>query len=501
MFIGAFLRFYQLPNRLYFQLDEERDMHMVRRILIGHDIPLIGQHVPGGVFLGPLYIWVTALLSLPLNANPFLLGYLSSLLGIFCVILVYQTGKTFFNRNVAVISCLLWSFSLLVSFFNQIWWPLVFTPAVTLAAYLLLYKISQNPKQSIIPLGLVLILGIQSDPAIISLVITVFILLLIWKISAKKISTLFIFLTTSHLPLLIFDIRHNFQNLHGLFSLISSPFTAAGPQNLDFISPLVKIFRLLLNTSHDILFPARIADRAFIITWCPEYFQRQLSSLPLATAVITLILLLLGLYSFLPGFKKHRAGQIIAVHVFSSLIGIIAYQLFFPGYLHIWFLYVLFPAIIIILASGLTKLFSAAPFLALPFLTAILCLNLYKSLITPNSLSLGNKLSAVNYAITQLPSADSFEIQSYGKCFGCGGYRYLFVWKKFQPAKTYLDNSFQDWLYPREKNPRPVTAIVTFFDHEWLTQNVETNSRYQFLKQNSLANNRFGGIEVFVSSP
>ena len=59
--ISFFLRFWKLPQLLYFMMDEGRDMFMMKRILVDHRPVLIGGSVPGGFNLGPGYYYLSAI--------------------------------------------------------------------------------------------------------------------------------------------------------------------------------------------------------------------------------------------------------------------------------------------------------------------------------------------------------------------------------------------------------------------------------------------------------
>src|SRR3989344_7457131 len=59
--LAAFFRFYRLPEYMTFLGDEGRDALMIRRILVEHDLPLIGPTTSiGNIYLGPLYYYMMA---------------------------------------------------------------------------------------------------------------------------------------------------------------------------------------------------------------------------------------------------------------------------------------------------------------------------------------------------------------------------------------------------------------------------------------------------------
>lgn len=492
--ISLINRFYQLRHQLYFQLDEERDLFLARRIIYYHDIPLIGQHVPGGLFLGPLYIWMTSIVAWIMNFNPFWLGAIASFLGVIATYVIYLVGKQLFSRQIGLIASLIWSTSFLISFFNRIWWPLVFSPLIALISYYSLYKINQKQYQYFIVLTVALIVGIQSDPASVSILITSYLLLILWKVPKKFIIQSVIAIILSHLPLVAFEIKHKFQ----ITKNFATFFKFSGNHEVNYLQTILDVLKSFLSVITDLIWPATYSDKSQIISWCKEYalFHRQ------QTPLIILLLAGLMLLFIIKTGKRHPLGrQILISHIMVSLVGIILYQLLFPGYLNNWFYSILFPALILLFSLSVYAVWTNLKSLAPLFIVAILIINLIPSLMIKNSLSLGYKSDAVNFVLENIEPNNRLRIDSLGRCFAWSGYRLLFVQKGIIPASSYLDSLFGDWLYPSEINTQTADKVVTFFDHEQLPWNEFTITSYQQLKRDSLINRRFGGIEVFVSTP
>lgn len=477
---------------------------MARRIVVYRDIPLLGQEVPGGFFLGPLYIWITALIGSFFNINPFVFGFLAALLGVVTSYLIIIIGKNLFSPSVGLISGFLWGSSFLVSFFNQIWWPLVFTPLVVLATYFCLLKIHSGKYLALIPLSLVLALGIQSDPATMSLIIASILLLIFWKIRTKKLLiisiTLFIF---SHIPLLIFDLTHNFQNLKGLFDLLFNikPPSSSISITFDFVyifEPLIKA----LNTWTDLILPQGYTDRAYIITWCKEYLPLKTSVLNIIPIIFLVIVISAGIRRT-ARLKYHTALQIVLTHLVVALIGIYIYHFLLPGYLYIWFFYVTFPGLILLISLGISQLINHKSkifsILALLSIIVILWINLKLVFILPNSNSLGKKNQAINFAISKTHGSREVNIISLGQCLAWSGYRYLYIQNGILPASSYLDQQFGSWLFPQELNfETPIQWQIVFIDHEIQPLSPDSQLIYQEALLKASKKARFGNVEVLI---
>lgn len=494
--IGAFFRFYQLSDRLYFQLDEERDWHMFRRSIVYHRPPLIGSYLPPGLYLGPLWIYISALIGLLLKLNPFSYGFLASILGVIAIPLIYQVGfRIFKDKRVGLVASLLYSFSYLAAIYSRNWWPLVFSPLATLIVYYSLIKIINGKLRWAWPMFISLTLALHGEPPNLTTLFLILISIPIFKIKWRSSHFLggLTLLIISHLTLLIFEFRHQFTITKALLALI----TKLGSPSLSN-SPISLVIPQIIRSFARFIYPSGRLDTVFQIGWCPEYLQEIINSTPSWLNLLSaLILILFILFTF--RYFRHRAlgYQLISLHLIILVISLLFFSVASGTPIYEWFFYHLFPifsliwaAVLVFLFSGHNKHFFLLPkFVATAVLFIVCGINFRAQLIAKNSHSLGFRQQAVNFAISSLPQNANFSIESIGKCFAWSGYRTLFIQKNRQPVNSYLDELFGSWLYPAEiKNIQPTWQAI-FVDHE-------DNLKIHLPDTNLRA--RFGDIEVFI---
>lgn len=185
MFIGvgifiAVLRLLKVDELGYFMLDEERDAFLVRRMLVDRRPLLIGGAIPGGINVGPLFFYISAIPYYFSLLNPIGPAYAAGVVGVIGVIGTYWVGKELLGRRAGLLGGVFAAFSLLNIIYQRPWWPLTMSQVVTLAAYLSLWNlIRSDPAKRgqtfifknkwLVILVLALIIGAQSDPSTLSL--------------------------------------------------------------------------------------------------------------------------------------------------------------------------------------------------------------------------------------------------------------------------------------------------------------------------------------------
>lgn len=216
--IFVFFRFYNFENRVVFDWDQERDALVAYDMIVNHKPTLIGPRVvgPEGFFLGPYFSYLIVPFYLIANLNP----QISILLFLFTVSLVtffgmYVILKKIFDKTVAFIFLFLWSINpLLITYETTSWNPILISIGIVWLFYIL-YKIYQkNETKDWIFLGLNLGLFFHFHFQYIFVIIFAALFILLSKIKLKWKNIIYsklVFLAT-FLPLLLFDLRHNFLN-------------------------------------------------------------------------------------------------------------------------------------------------------------------------------------------------------------------------------------------------------------------------------------------------
>jgi len=195
---------------------------MMRRAIIYHRPPLIGSYLPPGLYLGPLWFYISIAIGIVTQLDPFVFGAIASVLGTATIPLVYWVGKNLFSDvRVGLAASALYATSFLTSIYSRIWWPLTFSPIATLLTYLSLSQMRKGKPWWSWPMFLSLTLALHGEPPNLTTLIVLiasFILLGVpWK--NKHVVAGFLLLLLSHLPVLAFEFKHGFTTTQSLIRL------------------------------------------------------------------------------------------------------------------------------------------------------------------------------------------------------------------------------------------------------------------------------------------
>jgi|SRR3989344_4125785 len=498
--LAIFFRFYNFSHLLYWMFDEERDAFVVKRILVDRHFTLIGGSIPGAFYLAPGYFYISAIFYFLSNGNPLGPAIAASILGVISVVLLFFIAQEFFGKRAATFAALIYCVSYLVVIYNRTWWPLTFAPTVALLTYFSLYKIIKfRDLRWSIPLSFALMIGAQSDPSNFSLILLSLLFWFLFKLPFKNkyvIWAIFLFIS-SHLPLVIFDLRHNFFNSKLIFKMLTFGQSGGTFQLFEALKGLI----LFPQTFSRLIYISNNPDMALQIVPFKFYLDLKLNAIPSFLLIPSILILFWFFLIFIKSIsKKNNLGvKIIGTHVLIALLGIFLYNLLFPNYTYEWFLQVLFPAFTIILGLLLMKIYSIKHFTPLVFLALVfyLLISILVILNAKNSYNFGHKSEAVKWTITQLDKKP-FSLDSPSSSFSYGGYRYLFYLYAHEPVKSYMDPVFVDWMYPKSSiakdHPDKVVAIMNpdfFYDPIYW-------NRYQIYLTKTIARKNFGRIEVLI---
>lgn len=225
LFILAFvLRFYHFEGRAPFDWDQNRDYGEVQKIVGGQYVPLgpIAKGV-GGFYLGPLYYYVLApgyllsggsLSSLPLTALT---------IDALFVGLIYVLLSRLIGQSKSFWLALSWAMSWFILDSSRISWNVTLIPLWSLLTIYSLTQIIDHHSENYFYLlgllaGLTLHIHVSTIP-----IIPIFIVLFSrhFRYGFKNWLIFILFGIIPLTPLLIYDLTHQFENLHLLKSFIS----------------------------------------------------------------------------------------------------------------------------------------------------------------------------------------------------------------------------------------------------------------------------------------
>lgn len=224
---AIFLRVYQLPDRMIFDWDQERDAFAIQTILIEHKPLLIGPRGmnDSGFMLGPYFFYILVPFYLVTNFHPYAIVLLTGIYSLVFLILSYITIKKIINEKTAIIFCCTWSLLPQAINIDTIAWNPLLVP---LFVMLFIYFLAMMPplkSSTWYILGLIIGTGINIHIQL-AIIIPWLFLYFANKNDFKQILHYLLHIVlgvlTTFIPLLIFDIRHNWINFHLFQNFIQS---------------------------------------------------------------------------------------------------------------------------------------------------------------------------------------------------------------------------------------------------------------------------------------
>ena len=217
--IFAFLRFYNLDQRIIFDWDQEQYSYQVEKIIKG-DITLIGPRINNdtGFFLGPYFTYILVPFYLLRNLHPTALIDFVETYSIIFFITSYLVISKLFSKKHALMFLLLWSGNSLLVVYDTLPWNPLLIPLGIILVWLYLYKIFKSPNyKNFAILGLIMGFFSNIHFQFIFLIFFCFVMLML-NFKNKKLfnikngATFIASFFTMFLPLFVFDLRNNFLN-------------------------------------------------------------------------------------------------------------------------------------------------------------------------------------------------------------------------------------------------------------------------------------------------
>lgn len=234
--IFAYFRFYNLDKRIGFEWDQEQFSNQIKAIVVNHKLTLLGPRVVSdkGFYLAPYFTYILIPFYLLTNLHPWALIYFLVFFNILFFVSAFFIIKKIFGFFQAIVFFLLWSSSSLMAGFDVGgWWPVTIPLGVILTWFVLYQLFKNNSFANWLILGLVLGFFVNMHFQFIFLVIFSLFFLILSFINKKSFNLKRIVLTLSgfllmFIPLLIFDLRHDFLNSKAFINFFLSKDAAIG---------------------------------------------------------------------------------------------------------------------------------------------------------------------------------------------------------------------------------------------------------------------------------
>lgn len=219
---AALVRFYNFPNRVTFWSEQARSLivsaeYLKKPSLLGQEYFRVDSngHI---LYSGAIFNYSLVPLLLVSNYDPLRITVFFSLLNLFTGFIIYWVLKKLFNFKLAIISVALFLFNDFMIYHSLFIWNYNYLPLIgILSFYFLVRQWRKQTFRNLFILGLLSGLGVSLQFLYLLIAIPVLILS-VWKSKKKFAGFLFFILGASigNLPMLIFDLRHNFYHIRSL---------------------------------------------------------------------------------------------------------------------------------------------------------------------------------------------------------------------------------------------------------------------------------------------
>lgn len=256
--LAAFLRFYKLSEYMTFLGDEGRDALVIKDMLTNYNIPFIGPPSSvGNIYLGPLYYYMMAIPMSIFWLDPVAAAGMNAFLGVISVALIYYFGTIWFNRQAGLAGAYLYAISPVTIIHSRSSWNPNPVPFFSLLAILGLFKAkSSGNYQWLILTGISAAAAVQMHYLALILLPVLLICWIKWLFERKLqnyvyfwrgivLATLAFLLLM--LPLVFFDLKHNFLNYRAITTVLFNDKTTVNINFSDTISKIIPIY------SHDLV--------------------------------------------------------------------------------------------------------------------------------------------------------------------------------------------------------------------------------------------------------
>lgn len=218
LLLAACLRLYRIYDYAEFLGDQGRDVVIVRDFLKNGNLFFIGpQTSVGNMYLGPFYYYLFVAPGLLLTLfNPVGPAIIVAVLGVLTVFIIYLITDNWFGRVSAYTSAILFALSPTVIKYSSFSWnPNIMPLFALLFVYFLI-------KKRYILATLAFIICLNSHfLALVLLPLAALILFLNRPLPLKRLLICLLIFVISLIPQILFDIRHQGQNLNSLITFFT----------------------------------------------------------------------------------------------------------------------------------------------------------------------------------------------------------------------------------------------------------------------------------------
>src|SRR3972149_6713297 len=257
VFLGLFVRLYNFKERMTFGPEQARSLVVAGRY-ITEKPSLLGQEYfrvtseGHKLFSGAVFNYSLVPLQLLFNFDPLPITVFFAFLNVFTGLVLFWVAKKIFGYSFAVLSLGLFLFNDYMIYHSTFIWNYNYLPLVGILCFYLLYQMKKNSKRLLFVffLGILSGVGVSLQYLFALLGLGVFLYVLWFSKEKIKASAIFVFgAILGNLPMVIFDLRHNFYHLVTAWQYFLGAFKGGSGVQLAYYHflPLWPIFLILLS--------------------------------------------------------------------------------------------------------------------------------------------------------------------------------------------------------------------------------------------------------------
>jgi len=250
--LAAFLRLYKIGDYAEYLGDQGRDMIIVRDFIVNGNLFFIGPQTSiGNMYLGPYFYYLIAPSLFLSGLNPLGPIVFVALLGILTTYLVYRFSLAWFDQHTALLAAFLYTISPVIIRYTTFSWNPNIMPLFSLLFIFFIYQYGQiRQSRYLYYATLSFILCLNSHYLALLLLPPAFIsLALIFKNHRdfrpqlqKHLLVSFAIFLLSLLPQILFDLKHQGQNITSIYRFFSQRETTVNLKPYKAIPHLFPMF-------------------------------------------------------------------------------------------------------------------------------------------------------------------------------------------------------------------------------------------------------------------
>jgi len=444
------LRFWKAADWFSFNFDEEyQALISWSQVKDFHPIWIGVSASNFGFYLGPGFTYLNALLFWISKGDLSILAYFSSLFGLITTLSLYHVSSKIFSKKVGIVSSLIYGFSALLIYFDHRFWNP--TPIMFITIWLLfsLYQAKNDSRWYILTsILMATALHVHLSLAVYWPLILYLLIRSFRKISIKTWFVAIVSYALVVLPLIIFDINHNFDNILGPLKFL------AGSNNSDSSFSFHKLFTHARN-----IFSS--TSRLIFLNFYTNIQEEH--GLGAHGAFMTRPNTFLSLFSFIAFvsfFVRSKANKNLRI-LGGMIISIVAFYVLYPQWGAEYYLLSFFILFTIVLALFLEHLSWKALAPLLVVYAAINSITIFTTTQSPYGLVARRDLvDQVMVKIEDRPFSLETEGKDPRKYHPYGGWHYLFQTYGNRPTLSFADEFF-GWTYPDEiSTEKPLYRVI-----------------------------------------